>query len=143
MPDSQEAFLATAVSVSLTVADLPASVAWYRDVIGFAVDREHEREGVVVAVSLRAGGVRLLLGQDDGAQGSDRRKGEGVSFQISTDRGVADEIAQRIRESGGSLETEPTDTPWGARVVRFRDPDGFKLAVSSALASRSRSARGR
>jgi hypothetical protein len=28
------------------------------------------------------------------------------------------------------LESEPADA-WGARVFRLRDPDGFKLVISS------------
>ena len=116
----------------MTVRDIQRSVAWYRDVVGFVVDREHERERTLVAVSLRAGDVRVLLTQDDGARGPDRQKGEGVSLQLTTDRGVIDEVAGRIKGVGGALDTEPADTPWGARVVRFRDPDGFKLVVTSA-----------
>ena len=132
MPDEQSALHATALSASLTVDNLQSSTAWYRDVVGFAIDREHEREGVLMAVSLRAGDVRVLLTQDDGARGPERRKGEGISLQLTTDRSAIDEVAERITNAGGMLETEPTDTPWGARVVRFRDPDGFKLVVSSA-----------
>ena len=132
MSDAEAALHATALGASLTVRDLRESVAWYRDVVGFATDREHEREGALVAVSLRAGDVRILLTQDDGARGSDREKGEGISLQLTTDRDAIDEVAGRIKGAGGVLETEPTDTPWGARVVRFRDPDGFKLVVSSA-----------
>ena len=132
MPDDQTALHATALGASLTVEDLRRSVAWYRDVVGFVIDREHEREGSLMAVSLRAGDVRILLTQDDGARGRDRQKGEGISLQLTTDRDAVDEVAGRIKGAGGTLETEPTDTPWGARVVRFRDPDGFKIVVSSA-----------
>ena len=131
MPDHRVTLHATALGASLTVGNLRKSVAWYRDVAGFAVDREHERDGVLVAVSLSAGDVRLLLSQDDGAGGSDRRKGEGISLQLTADRDAVDDVAGRIKDAGGALETEPTDTPWGVRVVRFRDPDGFKLVVSS------------
>jgi len=112
------------------VNDLPRSLAWYRDVVGFTVDREHARDGVLRAVSLKAGNVRILLGQDDGARGWDRAKGEGFSLQITTSQSV-DWIADRIRERGGEIEMEPTDTSWGTRVMRLRDPDGFRLVVSS------------
>ena len=117
---------------SLTVNDLQQSLAWYRDVVGFTVDQEHEREGRLVAVSLKAGDVRILLGQDDGAKGWDRKKGEGFSLQLITAQDV-DEVAQRIKERGGTLESEPMDMPWGSRVFRVVDPDGFKLAISSEV----------
>lgn len=118
------------MSASLTVTDLAASVAWYRDVIGFTVDREHERDGRLVAVSLKAGNVRILLGQDDGAKGQDRARGEGFSLMITTAQDI-DTMAELIRERGGILDFEPADAPWGARLFRFRDPDGFRLVISS------------
>jgi lactoylglutathione lyase len=124
-----QSFRGHALSASLTVKDLEKSLAWYRDVMGFSVDRKHEREGKLMAVSLKAGEVRLLIGQDNGAKGWDRIKGEGFSLQITTDQNV-DELAERIKGLGVSLETEPTDTPWGARVFRLRDPDGFKFTIS-------------
>lgn len=124
-------FHGRALSASLTVKDLPKSLAWYHDVVGFAIDRRHEREGTLRAVSLSAGDVRILIGQDDGAKGWDRVKGEGFSLQITTDQNV-DEMAKRIKQLGGTLELEPVDMPWGARVFRLRDPDGFKLTISSA-----------
>lgn len=125
-----EAFRARTLSASLTVKDLQKSLVWYHDVVGFTVHQKHEREGKLRAITLKAGEVRLLIGQDDGAKGWDRVKGEGFSLQITTDQNV-DEIAKRIKERGGTLDSEPADMPWGARVFRLRDPDGFRLAISS------------
>ena len=125
-----ETFRARSLEVSLTVNDLAKSLAWYRDVVGFVVDQKYERDGKLMAVSLKAGAVRILLGQDDGARGLDRIKGEGFSLQLTTSQSV-DEIAQRIKERGGTLLTEPASMPWGVRVFRLHDPDGFKLVISS------------
>lgn len=126
-----ENFEATSLGASITVRDLHASVAWYRDVLGFTVDRQIEREGKLRAVGLKAGAVRLLLNQDDGAKGWDRAKGEGISLMLTTTQSV-DAVANRIRNAGGTLQTEPADMPWGARVFRVLDPDGFRLSVSGA-----------
>jgi|SRR5436190_21788187 len=123
-------FRAHALAASLTVRDLAASTAWYRDVVGFTVERQHEREGVLRAVSMQAGGVRILLGRDDGAKGWDRVKGEGLSLMLTTDLDV-DAVAARIRVHGGKLDSEPTDTPWGVRAFRVSDPDGFRLTIAS------------
>lgn len=125
-----ESLRASALGASLTVKDLRRSVAWYRDVVGFTVDQEMERDGTLRAVALKAGAVRILLNQDDGAKGWERTKGEGFSLMLTTSQSV-DEIAARIRERGGALEKEPADMPWGARVFALRDPDGFRWAVSS------------
>lgn len=130
MTDKPAAFEARSLSTSLTVKDLQASLAWYRDVVGFTVSQQHEREGVVRAVSLSAGAVQFLLNQDDGAKGMDRVKGEGFSLMFTTSQDV-DAIAKGITERGGTLDSEPADMPWGARVFRLRDPDGFRLVISS------------
>jgi predicted enzyme related to lactoylglutathione lyase len=124
-----ESFRARELAASLTVNDLAASLAWYRDVIGFTVDREHQRDGKLLAVSLKAGDVKLLIGQDNGAKGFDRVKGEGFSLQFSTAQDI-DELAAAIKSRGGVLDAEPTDV-FGARVFRLLDPDGFKLVISS------------
>lgn len=121
---------ATALSVSLTVKDLARSLEFYVGVLGFAEAERHEREGKLLAVSLKAGDVRILLNQDDGARGWDRPKGEGFSLQLTTEQNV-DEVAAGIKQRGGTLTLEPTDTPWGMRVFRVQDPDGYKLAIST------------
>ena len=126
-----EELIAQSLEAALTVKDLEASVAWYTGVLGFAVDRRHERNERLVAVSLRAGSVRLLLAQDDGAKGFDRTKGEGLSLQITTSQDV-DAVADRIKSHGWTLDLEPVTAPHGLRVFRLRDPDGFRLTVSSA-----------
>jgi uncharacterized glyoxalase superfamily protein PhnB len=125
--DSKESY---ALAASLTVRDLQASLAWYHDVLGFAVERRFEAEGRLRSVSLRADQVRILLNQDDGAKGGDRVKGEGFSLMITTTQDL-DEIASRIRAHGGTLDSEPADMPWGRRAFRARDPDGFRYAFSS------------
>lgn len=124
-------FTGTNLSASLTVKDIQQSLTWYTAVIGFEVAQRHEREGALVAVSLRAGeDVRILLTPDNGAKGWDRAKGEGFSLRILTAQNI-DELAQGIKDRGGKLENEPVDMPWGARMFRLRDPDGFLLTISS------------
>ena len=125
------------LQASLTVKDLQKSITWYVDVLRFKLDRRIERDGTLRGVAVSAGEVRIILNQDDGAKGWDRIKGQGFSLQITTTQDV-DEIAQRIKEQGGALETEPKDMPWGARAFRFRDPDGFRWSMSRPNASYSR-----
>jgi uncharacterized glyoxalase superfamily protein PhnB len=127
---TEQTFEALTLQASLTVKDIQRSRTWYRDVMGFTITREHEREGKVVAVSLAAGAVALLITQDDGAKGLDRSKGEGFSLQLTTNQDI-DALARGIVERGGVLSSEPTDYPWGARAFRLQDPDGFKFVISS------------
>ncbi len=119
-------------SVSITVKDIHKSLAWYRDVVGFGVERAVERDGNPVFVALKAGHAQLSLNQDDGAKGWERIKGLGFSMNFWTTDDV-DAIAQRIKASGDTLDSEPVDAPWGARYFRLTDPDGFKLAILKRL----------
>ena len=125
-----ESFKASALSISLTVKDLATSLAWYHDVLGFDIDRKIEREGKLRSVALCAGAARISINQDDGAKGWDRNKGQGFSLNITTEQNI-DKIANRIKELGGVLEKEPADMPWGVRLFRLKDPDGYTLGISS------------
>ena len=126
---------ATTLGCSITCRDVEASIKWYRDVIGFAVEQAIEHEGKVVGAVVGAGQCRIVLSQDDGKLGWDRIKGQGFYLQISV-AGAADvdAAAARIKAAGGELISEPEDRAWGERMFQFRDPDGFKLGVSTPLA---------
>ena len=130
MSSTSEPFSGQSLQASLTVKDLQKSVTWYTDVVGFTIDRRIERDGKLRGVAVSAGEVRIILNQDDGAKGWTRVKGEGFSLQITTTQSL-DEIARRITERGGSLEMEPQDMPWGARIFRLHDPDGFRWTIST------------
>lgn len=130
--NSPAALHAQPISVSMTVKDLAKSLAWYTEALGFTVERTYDHGGKIGGYALRAGDARLGIGQDDGAKGWDRVKGQGCSVQIMTDQPV-DEIAERIKAKGGSLLSEPADMPWGVRMFQVLDPDGFKLGVSRLL----------
>jgi uncharacterized glyoxalase superfamily protein PhnB len=125
-----EAFRARTLSVALTVKDLDASADWYCHAIGFVVDKTYERNGVVASIALKAGSVRILLNQDDGAKGLDRVKGTGISVFLTTAQDV-DALAERIKAEGWALLMEPRETPNGARGFRVADPDGFVIGISS------------
>jgi uncharacterized glyoxalase superfamily protein PhnB len=121
---------ALALGTSMTVKDLSKSTSWYSDVLGFEIDQKYERDGQVRAVALKAGAVRILINQDDGAKGWDRIKGQGLTLMLTTSQNI-DEVANRIKAAGGTLDQEPADMPWGARVFTIFDPDGYKFVVST------------
>jgi uncharacterized glyoxalase superfamily protein PhnB len=117
-------------SFSLTVTDLPKSLAWYKDVLGFTEGERWETEGMVHGVQLKAGAVDLMLNQDDFGKGRDRQKGIGVRFWFSTSQPL-DALADSIRSRGGSLDYGPDETPWGDRAFGVTDPDGFRITFVS------------
>ncbi|HEX4441168.1 MAG TPA: VOC family protein [Thermoanaerobaculia bacterium] len=118
---------------SFTVNDLQKSLAWYRDVLGCQVEEEWKNdEGVVRGMSLKAGDVSFMIGQDDWQKGRDRKKGEGFRIFCET-KGSVDDIARRIQSKGGRLDQGPTDQPWGMRDISVTDPDGFKITIAKNL----------
>jgi lactoylglutathione lyase len=137
-PDASAAALdpldTRSVLISLTAKDLLQSVAWYRDVLGFAVDNVRERDGKPAAATVRSGTARIFLNQDDGGRGWERTKGEGFSITFDTAQDV-DTIAERIKSKGWTLATEPADMPWGVRMLRVVDPDGYRLGIWRPLST--------
>lgn len=125
-----ETFRARSMNASLTVKDLPKSLGFYSGILGFTIEQKYEREGKLVAASLKAGDVAILLNQDDGAKGWDRIKGVGFSLQFNTAQDL-DALAKGIKSRGGTLDMEPADMPWGARIFRLHDIDGYHLVFSS------------
>ena len=118
------------VMPALTVNDIHASIAWYRDVLGFVVTDEIQHDGKLLGASLKAGSVEILLGQDDFAKGRDRKKGDGFRLYCVTAQDV-DDLAAAIKSRGGQIAQEPTDQPWGARDFAVVDLDGFKISIST------------
>lgn len=134
MTDTAPALNATNLGCSITCSNLEASIAFYRDAIGFAVAHQFENEGKVVAAVIVAGNIQIVLNQDDGKLGWDRIKGQGIYLQLNVPTYAdVDGAAERIKANGGTLLNEPADRPWGARMFQFKDPDGFKLGVSTPL----------
>lgn len=119
-----------AVVPSLVVADLAASLRWYREVIGFIVAEDIVHDGRQVGAWIKAGAVEFLLTQDDFARGRDRVKGEGFRLYCITNQDI-DRLAEGIRSRGGTLAQEPTTQPWGARDIAVIDPDGFRISLAA------------
>lgn len=124
-----ETFRASTLQASFTVNDIQKSLTWYRDVLGFVVDEKYEREGRLQAVALKAGAVRVVIGQDDFVKGKDRKKGQGMSVQFTTTQDI-DALAARIEKRGAKLASKPEDR-YGTRTFSVLDPDGFRFVISS------------
>ena len=121
-----------AVIISLTGKDLGRMLAFYRDVVGFTVEYAMENDGKLTSASVRSGAARLVLNQDDGGRGWERVKGEGFAITFDTGQDV-DAVAAGIKARGGTLTMEPTDMPWGVRMLRFVDPDGYRIGIWRSL----------
>lgn len=114
---------------TLTCSDLQRSITFYCDVLGFTAGERWERDGRLLGLELKAGGVLLGLSQDDFARGRDRRKGEGSRLYLYTTQDV-DAIAARAKSRGWTLTREPQANPWGEYTFSLDDPDGFHLTIA-------------
>lgn len=122
-----EALRLRAISAALTVNDLQRSIDFYVAGLGFTIKDRWERDGKLNGVMLVAGACELGLTQDDWAKGRDRVKGVGVGFYAETGQSL-DLIASLAREHG--IEPDgPKKASWGARILEFVDPDGYKLTI--------------
>lgn len=115
---------------TFTVDDIQASLAWYRDGLGFFVAERWEDGGRLNGVMLKAGACELGLSQDDFAKGKGRAKGTGFRLRCDTKQDV-DAIAQRLRAFGGTIVEEPGER-WDAYGFTAQDPNGFEITITRA-----------
>jgi catechol 2,3-dioxygenase-like lactoylglutathione lyase family enzyme len=113
------------ITPTYTVNDIEASVAWYRDGLGFFVGERWEEGGRLQGAMLKAGACEFGLSQDDFTKGRDRVKGVGFRLWCNTTQNV-DALAERLRGFGGTITEEP-GTRMDAYSFTAQDPDGFKI----------------
>jgi catechol 2,3-dioxygenase-like lactoylglutathione lyase family enzyme len=118
------------ITPTFTANDLQASLAWYRDGLGFFVAERWEEGGRLEGVMLKAGACEFGLTQDDFAKGRDRAKGIGFRLWCSTTQDV-DAIAARLRSFGGSIVEEPGER-YDTYGFTAQDPDGFRITIKRA-----------
>jgi glyoxylase I family protein len=120
------AFIVQNLIPLLEVFDLPVSIAFYRDVLGFEVVSGDDSWWAM----LQLGGAKLMLNtayDDDErppAPEPARVKGHAdTSLYFSSD---PDAVYAHLRARGLNVK-EPSVTSYGMRQVSTTDPDGFQL----------------
>ena len=127
--NKRETLRLRSIEPSFTVTDLPRSIRFYTDVLGFVLgDQFKDDSGTVRGAMLKAGTCQIGLSQDDWAKGRDRQRGVAVRIWCTTAQDI-DALAGRIKAAGGKLTQEPKDEPWGGRSISIDDPDGFHLTI--------------
>lgn len=101
------------VAPILRVADLDATIAYYRDRLGFVL---HWRDGDVAAM----GRDRATLMFCEREQGH-----AGTWVYLGTDD--ADALHREVVAAGAMVRLPPGNYPWGARELHLTDPDGHVL----------------
>jgi catechol 2,3-dioxygenase-like lactoylglutathione lyase family enzyme len=124
--------------LTLGVADLERSVAFYRDGLGLPtegiVGREFEH-GAVAFFAL-AGGLKLALwAQDDIAHdtGLPKTPISSTAFAVAHNvgrRAEVDTVMAEAQRAGAAIVKPPQDTFYGGYAGYFRDPDGHLWEVA-------------
>jgi catechol 2,3-dioxygenase-like lactoylglutathione lyase family enzyme len=126
----------------LQVFDMPASLRFYRDVLGFAeVGKSGEGDDVGWAW-LRHGAAEVMLNTayDDGER---PESPEGTRVAAHADTGLfmgcqdLDGVYAYLRSRGVSVEP-PRVAPYGMRQVYATDPDGYGLCFQWPVGGPSR-----
>ena len=123
--------------------DNAASLAFYRDALGFEVRNDVEYNGLHWLTVGPPGqpATSIVLhppAADPGISEDERRtvaemmaKGTYASINLATKDldGTFDQLQARAADAGGEVVQEPTDQPWGTRDCAFRDPAGNMIRI--------------
>jgi lactoylglutathione lyase len=115
----------------LTAADLSRSLAFYRDLLGYAVTYQFPPDGEPAYVGLRSGESDLGIGAlEPGAAPLPAADGRFALCGYVED---CDEAVRQLREHGVPVLAEPADQPWGERMAYVADPDGNRVMLLQTL----------
>jgi lactoylglutathione lyase len=124
------------------VDDVPASVRFYRDLLGF---QEMYRfpdtdEPGYVALRLDDGKIGLSSAEFPGIHGKPQRPVTGRPFELCLEVADVDGFVGELARAGVAVLAEPADQVWGERVAYVEDPDGNPVHIRGpALSPETRS----
>lgn len=115
----------------LMVYDMPASLAFYRDVLGFQIKGESGGGDMSGWVLLEKNGTELMLNtQFDEGERPDERDQQREKWHEDTCIYFGcpdpDALYEHLRSKGLDIQP-PSTAPYGMRQLYVKDPDGFNL----------------
>jgi len=121
----------------LCVSDVAASVAFYKDALGFdfvSPQSKFEEAGVLQWCMIQSGDVKLMLtggedGADDEPDNADRRAGRSQAMLYFYPDDVMPLYASL--KAAGRTVTAPRVTFYGMKEIVVEDPDGYTLYFGS------------
>jgi len=121
--------------------DLPRSLRFYRDLLGFRVTFSHPEQGEPGFVALQLGeGAELALAdvRDPEAvplHGKTVRPSSGHGFELCVYADDVDDAVSALRAAGVRVLAEPADQPWGDRMAYVEDPQGNPVMLCAELSA--------
>ena len=126
-------------STFLPQVDPDASLAFYRDVLGFEVRNDVGYDGLrwITVGPADQPGTSIVLyppGADPGVTDDERRTitemmAKGTYAIITFATSDLDATFERLQAGGAEVVQEPTRQPYGVRDCAFRDPAGNLLRI--------------
>jgi catechol 2,3-dioxygenase-like lactoylglutathione lyase family enzyme len=109
-------------AVTLIVADMPRSVAFYRD-LGFDIQYGGE-DASFTSLAVGEGYLNLTLGTPP----SDPFWGRFIVYVADVDAHY-----RKVQDLGCVPEAPPRDAEWGERYFHVRDPDGYEVSFAHPM----------
>jgi catechol 2,3-dioxygenase-like lactoylglutathione lyase family enzyme len=100
--------------------DVPAAVAYYRDVLGFRINYQQDDLGVMYRDAITV----LLISR------TEQHTGIG-SFEVYVED--ADALYEELQGKGASVEGPPMSRPWGLRDFRVLDLEGNRITFAQTF----------
>jgi lactoylglutathione lyase len=121
------------------VADLSASLGFYRELLGFTETYRFPPgdDAEFVGLTLGQGGGSLALAAatdgQTGSHGRPMRLGGGHQFELCVYTDDIDLAVAGLRDRAVPVPKEPVDQPWGERMAYVSDPDGHPIMICQTL----------
>ncbi len=118
----------------LNVADLPASLRYYTETLGFSLSWTWTQQAGFSATSapptlaqvMRGHVVLMLAHQEQG--------GPGMWLYLDLESAAeVDRLHAEYAARGATIAEPPSDRPWGVREMRVQDLDGHTLRIGGPL----------
>ena len=125
-----------AVTVSLTVSNIPGAIKFYQQAFGFAKRSVLKGpDGKPVHAELTLRGTTLMMGPESRPQGQLTPNSLGsspIALYLLTEN--ADKVVAKAVKLGATAQGPVMDMFWGDRCGTIVDPDGYKWMVSTHMA---------
>jgi catechol 2,3-dioxygenase-like lactoylglutathione lyase family enzyme len=120
-----------AVVPQLRTTDLPASIRFYTETLGLALEFQYQD----FYAGIRAGSQVFHLKLVDVPDPSVEYVDHGDHFHLYLEVDDADEAAAELIRKGVRLEEPAADTAWGTREFVIKDDQGHTLYFGARLAA--------
>jgi len=125
----------------ITVDDVDAAIAFYRDALGLELVNDVASDGHRWVSLGFSGQPGLTLVLSDPGAGRSPEDGDALLRLVAKGSGPGplvfhtadlDAVFERVRASGAEVLQEPKQQPWGPRDCAFRDPSGNHVRINQA-----------